>query len=108
MKTKSENKTILITGGCGFIGSHLVKKLLDSNNEVFILDANINYFYPLDDFSVKNLEWRNKNLIKGSKIFKFNLNDINELRRTIDEINPTHIVNLAALPLAGLRLRLLV
>ena len=91
---------IIIAGGTGFIGSHLVKKLLDSNNEVFILDANINYFYPLDDFSVKNLEWRNKNLIKGSKIFKFNLNDINELRRTIDEINPTHIVNLAALPLA--------
>jgi len=91
---------IIVAGGTGFIGSHLVKKFLDEGHKVFILDANINYFYPLDDFTIKNLEWRNKNLIKDAKIFKFNLNDINELRRTIDEINPTHIVNLAALPLA--------
>ena len=91
---------IIVAGGPGFIGSHLVKKFLDEGHKVFILDANINYFYPLDDFTIKNLEWRNKNLTKDAKIFKFNLNDINELRRTIDEINPTHIVNLAALPLA--------
>ena len=91
---------IIVAGGTGFIGSHLVKKFLDEDHQVFILDANINYFYPLDDFTIKNLEWRDKNLIKGAKIFKFNLNDINELRRVIDEINPTHIVNLAALPLA--------
>ena len=91
---------IIVAGGTGFIGSHLVKKFLDEGHKVFILDANINYFYPLDDFTIKNLEWRNKNLIKDAKIFKFNLNDIDELRRTIDEINPTHIVNLAALPLA--------
>ena len=59
-----KSKAILVTGGCGFIGSHLVKKFLDENHEVFILDANINYFYPLDDFSIKNLEWRNKNYFK--------------------------------------------
>ena len=91
---------IIVAGGTGFIGSHLVKKLLEEKNEVYIFDANINYFYPLDDKMVKNLEWRNKNLIDGAKIFKFNLNDINELRRCIVEIKPTHIVNLAALPLA--------
>ena len=34
---------IIVAGGTGFIGSHLVKKLLDENNQVFILDANINY-----------------------------------------------------------------
>lgn len=91
---------IIVAGGTGFIGSHLVKKFIDEGHQVFILDANINYFYPLDDFTIKNLEWRDKNLTKGAKIFKFNLNDINELRRVMDEINPTHIVNLAALPLA--------
>ena len=42
---------IIVAGGTGFIGSHLVKKFLDENHGVFILDANINYFYPLDDFS---------------------------------------------------------
>lgn len=35
------NKKILVTGGAGFIGSHLCKKLLEENNEVLCLD---NYF----------------------------------------------------------------
>ena len=34
-------KKILVTGGAGFIGSHLCRKLLDRNNEVICLD---NYF----------------------------------------------------------------
>ncbi|MDC3293775.1 NAD-dependent epimerase/dehydratase family protein [Alphaproteobacteria bacterium] len=31
-------KTILVTGGCGFIGSHLVDKLIDNNYEVIVVD----------------------------------------------------------------------
>ncbi|MDR2474853.1 MAG: GDP-mannose 4,6-dehydratase, partial [Bacteroidales bacterium] len=34
-------KKILVTGGAGFIGSHLCKRLLDEGNEVISLD---NYF----------------------------------------------------------------
>jgi UDP-glucuronate decarboxylase len=29
---------ILVTGGAGFIGSHLCKRLLEENNEVICLD----------------------------------------------------------------------
>ena len=32
------NKSILITGGAGFIGSHLVDALLERGNEIIILD----------------------------------------------------------------------
>ncbi len=35
------NKKVLVTGGAGFIGSHLCKRLLEENNEVLCLD---NYF----------------------------------------------------------------
>lgn len=35
---KMANKRILITGGAGFIGSHLSKKLLDEGNEVLCVD----------------------------------------------------------------------
>ena len=31
-------KRILITGGAGFIGSHLCKRLLDEGNDVICLD----------------------------------------------------------------------
>ena len=33
-----KNKTFLVTGGCGFIGSHLVNRLLNENNKVIIID----------------------------------------------------------------------
>ena len=39
--TSLKNKNVLITGGAGFIGSHLCKKLLDEGNDVLCLD---NYF----------------------------------------------------------------
>ena len=32
-------KNILITGGCGFIGSHIVEELLkDKNNKIVVID----------------------------------------------------------------------
>ena len=34
-------KKILVTGGAGFIGSHLCKRLLDQDNDVLCID---NYF----------------------------------------------------------------
>src|SRR5207244_8079953 len=38
-------KRVLVTGGAGFIGSHLVKSLLDRGDEVSIID-NFDPFYP--------------------------------------------------------------
>ena len=38
MQIKSKNKTILITGGCGFIGSHLSLLLKKKNFRVIVID----------------------------------------------------------------------
>ncbi len=45
---------ILITGGAGFIGSHLARKLLDLNNDIIIFD-NLDSFYS-EELKRKNLE----------------------------------------------------
>ena len=45
---------ILITGGAGFIGSHLARKLIDLNNEIIIFD-NLDSFYS-EELKRKNLE----------------------------------------------------
>lgn len=38
MKNKFDRKKVLITGGAGFLGSHLSERLLDEGNEVICLD----------------------------------------------------------------------
>ena len=35
-------KTILVTGGLGYIGSHTIVSLLAKNYKVLILDSNVN------------------------------------------------------------------
>lgn len=56
--TNKEKKTILITGGAGFIGSHLVEKYLHEGNRVIVVDnlqttwkpRNIERFFSNPDF----------------------------------------------------------
>ena len=52
---KLKNKTILVTGGAGFIGSHLCEKLVELGYKVISLD---NYFTGKVENHVKGVAYR--------------------------------------------------
>ena len=84
-----KNKNILITGGAGFIGSHIANELMEDNN-ITIIDN-------LSTGSMKNLntpEHENLNFIKAD-ICNTNLD---ELTSNIDYI--FHLAALASVPLS--------
>ncbi|TFF90356.1 MAG: NAD-dependent epimerase/dehydratase family protein [Promethearchaeota archaeon] len=64
-----KNKNIVITGGAGFIGSHLLEKLLKNNNFCIIID-NFNDYYTGKEVQLKEIlrdynESRDYKLITG-------------------------------------------
>ncbi|MGN0019043.1 MAG: UDP-glucuronic acid decarboxylase family protein [Candidatus Gastranaerophilaceae bacterium] len=70
-----EQKTILVTGGAGFIGSHLCEKLLNQGNYVICLD---NFFTG----SKKNIEH-----LLDNKKFEFIRHDVTEeIRLEVNQI----------------------
>lgn len=86
------NKTYLITGGAGFIGYHLSKKLLEKGCKVIGID-NMNDYY---DVSLK--ESRLQKLEKFNKytFIKEDISDKNKINATFKKYRPNIVVNLAA------------
>ena len=85
---------ILVTGGAGFIGSHLCEHLLKMNHQVVCVD-NFNSFYdPL-------IKERNISSVKNNKefsLFKADIRNRNELSDIFKKSRPELIIHLAAMP----------
>lgn len=81
-----QNKKIFLTGGSGFIGSQIIKRLCH-NNEIFIYDNltrnSIKYTSLLGN--------KNVNLIKGDIL------DYSYLKKTVDDLKPNIVIHLAAI-----------
>lgn len=99
-KIELQNKTILVTGGIGFIGANLILELLRTIEPVRIvtIDSRTDYY----DVSIK--DWRLARIKEEAKkhpssSFTFILGDISD-RSIIDQIfkeySPDIVVNLAA------------
>jgi UDP-glucuronate 4-epimerase len=85
-------KRVLVTGGAGFIGSHLVKALIDRGDEVTIVD-NFDPFYP-ERLKRRGLDAR-------ARLVQADIRDQDAMHRAFAESRPEKVVHLAAL--AGVR-----
>ena len=75
-------KNILITGGAGYIGSHVTEILLKKNKKVFLVD---------------NLSTGHRKLINlKAKFFKIDINDKQKVRKIIEKYKIDSIIHLAA------------
>ena len=58
-----ENKEIVVTGGCGFIGSHIVEELLENNKVTVIDNLSSGKIENLENPNHKNLTLIKENLL---------------------------------------------
>ena len=87
---KMRNKTVMVTGGAGFIGSHLVDRLLDLGNEVISFD-NFDDYYPN-----KNEKLKMQMNSRSFKQVKADILDFDTLKKAMDEVDV--VFHLAAQP----------
>ena len=86
-------ETILITGGAGFIGFHLIKRLIKENINVVAVD-NLNSYYSID---LKKSRLEELKKLNGQ--FNFYYGDIEDnlfLKKIFKNYEPKFVVNLAA------------
>ena len=73
---------ILITGASGFVGSNLIRKLIDENKEVTILIR--------EDSDL----WRINDLVSKIQTFKTDLSNYGKLEKIISDIDPDFVYHL--------------
>jgi len=75
------NKTVLVTGGAGFIGSHLVDRLLEQDNNVICVDN----FDPYYDRSIKENNIREHRKHVNYQLVEEDIRNLDALRNKISE-----------------------
>ncbi|PRT09423.1 CDP-abequose synthase [Bacillus thuringiensis] len=84
MITSFKNKTFLITGGYGFIGSHLARRLLNLQARIVLFIRTPSNF------------WRLKDIIKNIETYEIDIRDRKQVQDAIKKVNPDYIFHLAA------------
>ena len=81
----------LISGGAGFIGSHLVERLLREDNKITVVDGHSNKIIVIDDFS----EGKYANLPKDPRLTVYDANILGDIGHLFEGIDI--VFHLAAL-----------
>lgn len=89
---KKMNKTYLITGAAGFIGSYLSKRLLDEDCRVIGVD-NLNDYY---DVNLKKSRLEKLETLEGFTFIKEDISNKEAVENIFKEYKPQIVVNLAA------------
>jgi UDP-glucose 4-epimerase len=84
----ANTRTILVTGGAGFIGSHVVDELIKLKNEVIVLDDLSGGF--------------EENVHKSAKLIKGSITDIELIDSLFEEYKFEYVFHLAAYAAEGL------
>ena len=89
---------ILITGGCGFVGTNLVKQLYKENNNIVVID---NYFAGKHENEIEGVIYINdhtKNILTIDLPFKpdliFHLGEYSKITPSYNEINTVFDLNI--------------
>ena len=85
MKSNSNNKTVLVTGGGGYIGTHVTEKLLNEGYKVRIFDQ-----FMFGENAISTLK-KNKNLT----IIKGEIGEWQKLRESLNKVDA--VIHLAGL-----------
>ncbi len=88
----NKNDYILITGGAGFIGSHLSEALLADNKKILCIDNFNDYYDPaIKRHNIVSL-LDNKNF----HLLELDLRNFDDIHQALEEFKPSKIIHLAA------------
>lgn len=90
------SKTILVTGGVGFIGSHVVEQLLDRGDEVIIVDNfyGSNELIAIKEQYFEEIKIHDKN--QSLLLYRYNICDAKEMKHIFDSHQIDVVCHLAA------------
>ncbi|MCE4225037.1 NAD(P)-dependent oxidoreductase [Methylobacterium sp. C25] len=91
---------ILVTGGAGLIGAHLVSKIIAAGHEAIAFDSfQFSHFAPMNSFEAEALAYRFDVLLAGATTLRGSTTSKRELAGVLSDHSPDCVIHLAATPL---------